>query len=452
MFSTHLRGVLNPEGPGRTAIVWSLALLCVLAFLLRLASIVHPLSSVGTPDWDEYHLLAEGLLERGRYGMPDDWRENPTLAQAQWRYAYDSYGTVRAPGYSILILLVLATVGGGIHLVMVASAALVAATVPIAYLAGRRLAGPWAGLTVAALRAIDPGDVLYLSAAGREPLMGCAVIVGIYFVVAAIQDRKVSKGVWAGLSFGLAGYVKETLAPIGVLAGLAMLVRGALGRDRPMIRTAVPMLLLPVLLIAPWVARNSLAYGRLTGVTTMDGTNLWIGLVDEPRMNRSVDNDLQLGQYLPADLARQYDPYTAGSPSEASRRLREATIVHVKAHRRETIAHMLRNGAYFWSPLSRGAIARGPSLRDPELVLGAFYLGCYGFALAGIWLMRRQFEAHVIWLIFVAVSAMHMPFSFGARMRLPFEALVFLLGAPAMVTAWHRVSRWFGKPGALTPQ
>src|SRR5262245_1802498 len=71
--------------------------------IVRLVAVWQLTPAPAKPDYQEYHTLAQNLLETGRYGFRHDWKADPILSRSQWRYVYDEHGTARPPGYPVFL-------------------------------------------------------------------------------------------------------------------------------------------------------------------------------------------------------------------------------------------------------------------------------------------------------------------------------------------------------------
>src|SRR5919197_2319369 len=204
-------GALAERHGGREVLI-ALAVIVLLGFALRVGSSLQPLDVRPCTHSAIYASVAEQLYEHQRFALPGsaspyDWSPGAPLLYAGIYYAT-----------------------GGVHpgAVRLFVALLGALTIVLAYLIGRRLGGPLAGLVAAALLAFYPTQIYFTGKLLSEPLAMLTLAGAVLsFMWAAEEGRR--RPVWAipGLLLGLTALARpEYLAFVVVFALLALWRRG----------------------------------------------------------------------------------------------------------------------------------------------------------------------------------------------------------------------------------
>lgn len=221
------------------------------------------------PDARAYARIAESLYLHGSF----DARLPGASHEAQPSSAY-------SPGLPLFVAAVY-LLSGGVHLTaaLVLLALLGAAAIPMAYLLGRRFAGPAAGLIAAAAVAAYPALLEYQGLLLTEPL--AAFLLGAALVLFfRACDRASSLWRWAGFgaTFGALTMVRPEYLALAALLPLVWLLREARrGRLRRALTPLAVSLLATALALAPWTIRNAVVLGRLVPVSTGGGKALYVG-------------------------------------------------------------------------------------------------------------------------------------------------------------------------------
>ncbi|MGE5249687.1 MAG: ArnT family glycosyltransferase [Bacteroidota bacterium] len=261
------------------------ARLYIAALILRLIPVLLARGlGIGLDDMFQYDMLARSIVAGNGYR----WYAQQDLAQLAPYVNFDlnsvKYDPVRgvptsfrAPLYPAFLALVYAVSGTGFARFFAARLAqailLGAPLAPLTYLTGRRLldgnerAARLAGWVVAGY----PMLLLFPIGLGTENLF-FLLLLGSFLALLRCMDRPAAPAfLLAGVLLGLTALTRSVILPF---AGLAVLWAWFSLRER---RGAVLMALAVAVTIAPWVIRNSLLYGRLTGIETSLGYNLYVG-------------------------------------------------------------------------------------------------------------------------------------------------------------------------------
>jgi len=178
---------------------------------------------------------------------------------------------IRGPGYPYLLGGIYAIGGDSIELARLVDAALGALSILLLYLIAKRLWGRRVGLAAAAIGAVFPPLVLLSRDLVSEslfiPLELAAVLCVLNFRRSGGELRW---ALGAGALCGLAALTRNT--------GLALILPVAIGvwtlrprfRPRSLLAPALTMGCAAIL-IAPWIARNAVEFGRFVPITTSGG-------------------------------------------------------------------------------------------------------------------------------------------------------------------------------------
>ena len=263
-----IRGLAKRHG---TRILIVLALIVAVGFGLRAHRALDPLDNPGD-DARAYLSLSKSLYEDGTYGGPSfrdasDWSPGAPLLYAGVYYVT---GGVRDNAARLLLAL------------------LGAATIVIAYLLGRRLAGPAAGLLAAGGVAVYPSFIYSNGALLSEPpaifTLPAAVLAFLW-----ARDRE-SPWAWSlpGGLFGLTALIRPEYLLVGLAFALAALVSAGLQRGwRPGAGAAALLLAGLLVPVIPWTIHNLISLDRFVPVSTGGGKALYVG------SNLSADGDYQ---------------------------------------------------------------------------------------------------------------------------------------------------------------
>jgi hypothetical protein len=254
-----------------------------IALVLRLIPVLMASQlAIGLDDMFQYDMLGRSIVQ----GNGFRWYAQPDLALIQQYVKLDLTGihydprgietAFRAPLYPAFLALVYFFTGTGpgrFFAVRLVQALLNALLIPLTYALARRLfpekpaVARWAAWTVA----FYPILVVFPLALATENLFFLLLPAFVLTLVIAAQTRQMRYFVLSGVLIGLTALTRSVILPAGALAALWawFLLRERL--------KAVALLAAILIVIAPWIARNSLLYGRLTSIELSMGYNLYVG-------------------------------------------------------------------------------------------------------------------------------------------------------------------------------
>lgn len=280
-----MKSIVARESPAVLAI---LAVLVLAGLGLRVGYAVEQ-PATPPPDAEAYARIASSLYRDGEF----DARPEGATREVQPSSAY-------SPGLPLFVAGVY-SVSGGEHLTLalVLLAILAAGAIPMAFLLGRRFAGPVAGLVGAGVLAFYPALLEYQGLLLTEPLAAFLLSASLVAFFAA-ADREVSRltdstgrkvakpSRWfvVGALLGLLALVRPEylLLALGLpLIWMAWLLlsemakKGATPRLGETLRPVAACMLATALVLIPWTIHNAVELDRFVPISTGGGKALFIG-------------------------------------------------------------------------------------------------------------------------------------------------------------------------------
>jgi MFS family permease len=226
-----------------------------------------------TPDSLGYGRIAESLYEKQRFGQRGDFGGEEVQEPTNY-----------SPGLPLFIAGVYYATGG-VNPLAGRMAIVIVATLAIlfAYLIGRRLAGPIAGLIATVPVAIYPALLEYQGMFMSECL-AVGTLSGAVLAFLWTGDRVRAGGSlwwWAfpGALFGATALIRPEYLVFGVIFAVLAFVRVARDRGgwRPGLRGGALVAATFCLFVVPWTVRNYIVLDRLVPLSTGGGKALFIG-------------------------------------------------------------------------------------------------------------------------------------------------------------------------------
>jgi len=256
----------------------------LVALVLRLAPVVLARGlGIGLDDMFQYDMLARSLVS----GNGFRWYAQADLNQLASYVDFDlasvkEYDPIRgiptsfrAPLYPAFLALVYLFSGTGFSRFFAARLAqaifLGAPLAPLAYLTARKLfPGSEKPARLASwIVAAYPMLLIYPLGLGTENPFFLLVLASFFFLLFSLEKPTVFNFILAGLFLGLASLTRSVILLFAASACCVLLFMFR--------RRALPALLSFLLVVTPWVIRNSLLHGRFTGIETSMGYNLYLG-------------------------------------------------------------------------------------------------------------------------------------------------------------------------------
>lgn len=387
------------------------AVLCIVALALIMRTAAAALPDAFADDPDDYLRFALQFCETGVYG--------PVPGKPS---AY------RSPGYPLLLCGLAHATGGRtlaelwpaiLALHLAASAILVGATAALA----RRFGGPRAAIAAAALVAVNPVLVRQSAAVMSETVFASALMATLSSWFGAAAAPTLRRVVCTGCLLAAAALIRPIAIPVWLAAGLAT------GSMRSL-RVWIACSAIAATAYAPWPARNFQWSGRPILATTHGGYTLWLG------QNPSFfEYEVVRGEPWPEAAFQSWTAENDRATIHLSELERDAAFRqmawnwmrgHPGAAARSAVYHVWS----FWRPL--------PRRTGQEVV--RWLTGLYAlllFLLGAAAVLRlptfRTPPGLTLPLVMIAATAVHALYWSNIRMRSPFEPLLAVMAACALV-------------------
>ncbi|HTP02869.1 MAG TPA: hypothetical protein VMJ64_15950 [Anaerolineales bacterium] len=285
-----MRPARRPRLPSGSSFALHIFVVALIARLIPVFLTRH--IGIGLDDMFQYDMLARSLaLGHGYrwYALADLAKMAPYLRLSPVALTMDPLGvrtTFRAPLYPLFLSLVYGVSGindGRFVAARLAQALLGAMLAPLTYVVANQVRlpsnGDDAGLGAARLAAwavaLYPVLVLFPLALATENLFFLLLLASLSVLLALARARstraRIGLSLLAGILLGLTALTRSVIIPFAALAALWVWF---------MLRLRLAALVLAIAFlftVLPWIIRNSLMEGRLTGIETSMGYNLYVG-------------------------------------------------------------------------------------------------------------------------------------------------------------------------------
>jgi Dolichyl-phosphate-mannose-protein mannosyltransferase len=309
------------------------------------------------------------------------------------------------------------SVVGGVHerLARLVLGLIGSLSVLFAYLIGRRLSGPPAGLIGAVSVAIYPALLEYQGMLMGEPLAATLLSGAVLAILWAADAGDPSRARWLvpGLLLGALALVRPEYLAISFPIAVVVFARGGRAEWRSCLLQASVVLFGLAIAVAPWTIRNAVALDRFVPTSTGGGQVLFSGsylpsggdpervgaevLERHPELRAELPRDSRLEQILTALAAQRYPRME--SDAALARMGRERLWDDISQHPLEYAGFVATKLGRVWSHGPRD-VMREPLWEALHWALVA--LGLLGLA-ALAW--QRRWEALLLGAVILSVTA-----------------------------------------------
>lgn len=391
-------------------------LIVLVAFGLReyfvtIAEVQSPFAG----DSSAYMLYVQHMLRDGVFGM------------------FGAADAFRGPGYPLFLASFVKAVGpiGWYHPVLQAQVLLGTATVALTMALAREwLPRPWA-LAAGVLMAFQAHHIAATAFLLTEVLFGFLVVLALWLTVVALRKRSTGLAALAGAAFGV-GYLVNPMAALFPFVLLALFWRAGLARAGGV------LLLVSLLAVGGWSARNTLSHARND---TRAGMNLVQG--SWPLYHKAANN-----RFSVPDAARVFDAINAEVDlMKANPRAGMASMLD--RFRREPGTYVrwylskpyllwdwdvrIGAGGIYTQAVDKSPLERNPTLRAiiaVEKVLNPLLFGLMVLALV------RPSRAMVPALFCLYATAVYTVFQAEPRYAIPFRSIEVALALGCLASLW----------------
>jgi hypothetical protein len=313
---------------------------------------------------------------------------------------------------------------------------------------GIRLRSIGVGVVAALLTTLHPYVVWHDMHVNREVLDGLALALLVLLVVLAWEDVSLRAAAATGIVAGVTilGNARLVLLPIALALYLSWRLRPS-GRG---LLTTLAVVLAAVVTVTPWVVRNKIEVGCFA--ITTDTRALWkannLNTYDVLRRGNWIDDVPELPgapdwPELAADKTGAYPnrPPVKADECAQMRLYRDEVVDFWREHPGEKAKLSAQAVRMLWSPKStidsgEGGSGLAADIRDK--IEPVFMVVLYALAVIGLFLVPRYFAALAVLLLAYNTLAA-MVFAGAVRYRTPWDFLLALLAAFALVGTWDRV-------------
>jgi hypothetical protein len=313
---------------------------------------------------------------------------------------------------------------------------------------GNRILGPPAGAVAAVVATLSPYLVWHDVHVNREILDSLIAAALVVAVLAAAERPTVLRGVGVGAVTGLALLANARLTILLVVLPAYLLWRG---RGRAVV-PSVALLAAAALVLVPWVVRNDVQVGCAT--ITTDARALWkannLNTYETLRSGKWIDDVPELpgaeptpemagaiyrdrGEVIPLDECAQMRLY------------RRLATDFWRDHPGEKAKLAVLGVAMLWDPRVSPSSESSPGAgtwrdRARSTAVPVYMVALFLFALLGLRRLRRT-DAVLVVTLLVTVTVTAIVFVGATRYRVPWDFLLALAAAPAVIAVWHRLAR-----------
>jgi 4-amino-4-deoxy-L-arabinose transferase-like glycosyltransferase len=410
----------------KATILWAFIILSI-ALAFRVWVLMSTAGFDYTPSSDDalFDHIGQTLASTGRYALapespPTAWLSPllpSVLAAVYWLAGYK-----RAVAQSLLLLLS-------------------ALTAPATLLAGQEVADRRVGVLAGLLVALDPFAWIFAGLFYSEALFTFLTTLAVWMLLRAMRKPQPSRLILLGLTLGLCALAR----PNGLVVAMGCIVILPLvsdGRAAQRIRQATCVLAVTVLVMAPWIVRNSVVFARFIPTSTDTGQVL-LGIYNETCLEYRC-----LEWILPRVLP-EVTEYQLAALHELERNTlqTELALAFLRAHPVEFLGLTPGKLGHFWAqdtyiPNTTYRVSPAQVLADFQRAYYRFLLpvGIVGLLLLYLTGRRQEF---IILTSVVAIFSMTTLVLWGnARLRLPLHPLLAIAAAFALTIAYDRTKAW----------
>jgi hypothetical protein len=310
-----------------------------------------------------------------------------------------------------------------------------------AYVLGRRLVSPRAGLVAAWFAALFPPLVWYADVLLSES--ASAVVVGLWAVVAVGYVQEGGGARKVVLLGAVSGLLVLFRAEMLITVPVPFLARALLVGWRGQVVPALAAAGLTLVLLLPWAAYNQHRLGRPILLTTAGGVGLWY-----------VSHEPPFSDFAAPEVDAAAAPFRVpGDPILTDQRFAAEARQRIRARPLVYLGRRLTNLPRFWLgsqteavPGAEPSLGQALATRNVKAVLSkAIGFGTQALmvvaAWTGLWLFARRRQSLFPWLVIGAKVAAHAPFVQAARFSLHLAPLLLCYAGATLAVVMDRV-RW----------
>ena len=407
--------------------------LFILALIFRLwmtASYIGFNQPQLTADDAKFEGIGWTLAQTGRYaispGEPPTARASPALPLLL-AGIYELVGHQRAVAQ--IILLVISS-----------------ATVSLVFLLGKEVGGIYVGVFAGLWVALDPFAWIFSGIFYSETLFMFIFSLAIIMLLRVVKYPQPRTLALLGVILGLGALTRPNglVIALGSIALLPLIGQGQLTN---WLRRAVWVLVVVIVVMAPWIGRNLLVFNRIIPTTSQTGEVL-LGVYNETCLQYRCNEWISTAA-LPEDTKNQLLNLDEMTRNDVQTELALSTI---RAHPLEWARLLPTKVIRFW--MHDSILPNTPYRSNPPLSFilyqQVYYRLLLFLGLAGLFLLYLTGQRHefIIVTFYLAIFSFMVLILWGdARLRMPLHPLLAVAAAYTLVFTYNRIrlstrTRW----------
>ena len=388
-------------------------------------------------DAQDYDRLAVGLLQTGSYMTTSG-----------------ELSSLRPPLYPLVVAGVYFLAGeGNFVAVALLQAAISLVTMVVVHRMAAQLAGPWVGLTAAAMFGFYPSHLAFNALLLSETLFSCLFLVAVWASLRLVQGPRIGAAVLLGLALGFGALTRSILWTCAPPLLLYLLVASQ-SPWRLRIRDLGVTALLFAVVLAPWAWRNTRVHQTFTLVDVMGGRNVMMGNYEHTPLERSwatvtdVTGDRAWYRVLAESQPDGLNGLTQGQIDKLAMKY---GIRYFFSHPVQTLQRCVVRFFNFWqldrtivAGLQQGLWGDVPKwgLATAVVVFSGSYVVLILGAIFGFFASRFPWRVQLLMLLWIALPcAIHTIAFAHSRYHQPLVPILAIYAAVALA-AWRWPDQW----------
>lgn len=295
-----------------------------IAVVVRIICFLYYRTNVGISTW-EYEVVAMNLIQgKG--------------------FLFGAHRAIIAPVYPALCAGIYFIFGHHISLIIFLQIVLNAATCALIFFLAKKFFGSKCAYLAAMLIALHPGLIIYSSTTLHSLSFYSFLICSSFFLLAtSLEDRDMRYKILLGLCTGFLVLERPTFLPFFILAWLWIFYYSV---DKKNAKKAILISVISlILIVSPWVARNTVIFKRFVFIQTNQWFAFWLGNNPQSSGTALTPSGESVLGVSPEEFQQK-----AISLDEMGRMefFKTAALTFVREHPKQFICRSIKKFYYFW--------------------------------------------------------------------------------------------------------
>jgi 4-amino-4-deoxy-L-arabinose transferase-like glycosyltransferase len=358
-------------------------------------------------DGEEYIILATNLAEGKGYNYGEE--EGFT----------DREHHRRPPLYPFFIAFFFIIFGENLILIRLLNCVIGGINVILFYLLGKKCLGKKAGLFAAIISAFYPLFIWLSVRILSETLFMSLVLSSILLLYRAKEHPGLAPSIFTGITLAAAALCRPALLTFVPLAPIFLLTNK--GEIKKGIKKGALLIIAFIITLAPWIARNYIAYNRFVIITAEGGITFWTGNHPEA----VGEGDMGVNPEIKIDYVNFRERYKHLTYEEMEPIYYRRALSYILSHKMWFIALLFKKLFYFFIPIGRSILNASPAHR---LISWGSYFPLFALAIFGMIRTRKRWlPLFPIYLLVISSALTCMLYFPQERYRIPTADLVFII-------------------------